>query len=229
MATENTETPGGGVQIEETYNRLETFLEENQNIVLGVLGATILIVAAVVIYGRFILAPKQAEAARQVYMAQQWFEADSFRLALEGDGNYYGFYDIIDDYGATRVGKMARFYAGVSNLKLGNFDEAIDQLSKFKTSDPNVAAVALGGLGDAWAEQDNLEKAVGFYEKAAAKSNLNAVAPLYYLRAGKAHEELGNEAAAEKMYRAVIEGYRESIHLAAAEKNLARLTASSDF
>jgi tetratricopeptide (TPR) repeat protein len=225
MAKKNSEAEGG-VQVEESFSRLETFFEENQNAVLGVLGAVIIIVAGFVIYNRFIIAPKAEEASRQVFRAQQWFEADSFRLALEGDGNYYGFYDIQEDFGATPVGKMARYYIGICNLQLGNYDEAIGYLSKFKTSDPNVQAVAYGGLGDAYAELDDLEQAVKHYEKAGDIATLGSIAPIYYIRAGKAYEVIGDTESARKMYQAVVDNYEGSSSFDTAQKHLARVEAS---
>lgn len=214
-----------GASTTESLSRIETFFEENQNIILGILGAVIIAVAGFVIYQRFIIAPKAEEASRLVFKAQQWFEADSFRLALDGDGNYYGFYDIREDFRATPTGKMARYYIGVSNLKLGNYDEAIKYLSKFKTSDPNVQAVAYGGIGDAHAQLGEMEQAVKFYVKAAEKSNLNAVAPIYYMRAGKAYELLDNLESARKMYAAIVDKYETSNSFTAAQKELARVEA----
>ncbi|MCP4120379.1 MAG: tetratricopeptide repeat protein [Bacteroidetes bacterium] len=228
MAKKNSEAQEGNVQIEETYNKVEVFFEENQNLVMGVLGTIILVVAAIVLYGRFVLAPKEAEAKKEIFKAQQWFEADSFQLALEGDGNYYGFYNIIDDFKSTKAGKTARYYAGICNLQLGNYNEAIDQLSKFKTSDVNVQAVALGGIGDAYAQLEDMDMAVDYYDKAATKSNIGSIAPTYYIRAGKAYELLDNLSSAEKMYRAVVEKYPESTSFSTAERNLARLTTTAN-
>lgn len=218
----------GGIQVEEGYNSVEQFFEENQNVVLGILGTVIVLVAAFVIYNRFIVAPKAEEATRQVYKAQQWFEADSFRLALEGDGNYYGFLDIIDEFGGTPTGKMARYYAGVSSLNMGNYDDAISYLSKFKTADPNVQAVALGGIGDAYAQLSDMESAVDQYAKAARTATIADVAPVYYVRAGVAYEQLGDMAAAEKMYQSVVDDYPDANLASTAEKSLARIEALSN-
>ena len=216
----------GGIQVEESFSKIETVFEENQNLVLGVLGTVIILVVGFLVYNKFIVAPKALEAGKLVYKAQQWFEADSFQLALNGDGNYYGFYDILDDYKGTPVGKMANYYAGICNLQLGNYDEAIEYLSKFKTSDPNVQAVAYGGIGDANAELDDLDAAVIFYEKAAATATVPSVAPIYYIRAAKAYELLNDLEAAGKMYETVVEEYEGSASFSTAQKELARVQAS---
>lgn len=210
-------------EVGETLGTIEHFFEENQNIVLGVLGAIILVVAALVGYDRFIKAPKEQEAIRQAFKAQEWFEADSFRLALEGDGNYYGFYDIMDEFKSTSVGKTSRYYAGICNLQLGNYDEAISYLGKFKTSDKNVQAVAYGATGDAYAQLGDMESAAQKYKAAAQESDLKLIAPTYYLRAGKAYEVNGDNAAALKMYKEAAEKYPDAANIIDIKKNIARV------
>ena len=40
--------------------------------------------------------PKELE--KEMYMAELYFQKDSFNLALNGDGQYAGFLDVADDY-----------------------------------------------------------------------------------------------------------------------------------
>ena len=57
-------------------------------------------------------APKNEEAAADMYYAERFFEMDSFNLALNGYGTYPGFLNVIDDYGISKSAKIA-----VSNLE----------------------------------------------------------------------------------------------------------------
>ena len=57
---------------------------------------------------------KENEAKAQMWMAEQYFERDSFNLALNGDGNYLGFLDIIEEYGITKSANLANYYYGRS-------------------------------------------------------------------------------------------------------------------
>ncbi len=235
MAKTNNEGTQEGLQVEETYNKFETFFEQNQNLVLGVLGVILLVVAGMVGYKKFILGPKEAEASKQIYKAQYWFEADSFQLALDGNGNTYGFYDIMDEFKGTKAGKAAKYYAGICNLNLGNYDDAIDYLSAFKTTDPNVQAVAYGGLGDANAQLEDMDAAASYYQKAASSAELKRVASTYAIRAGKAYESLGEFDDAKKMYQLAADKfpdpdaadlqYSDRDVAGRAHKNLARIEA----
>ena len=210
--------------LEESHDSIEQFIEKNQNIILGVLGVVVLAVALFVGYKKLIVAPKEAEAKNLVYHAQNWFAADSFQLALDGDGANYDFYDIMDEFGVTKVGKMAKYYAGISELNLGNYDDAIKYLSKFKTSDVNVQAVAYAGIGDANAQQGDLEAAVKQYKKAAETSTLKSVSAAYLYRAGKAYETLEDYKSAKAVYQKITAIYPDenSLSLSPADQGIAK-------
>jgi len=158
-------------------------------------------------------------------MAEQYFEKDSFNLALNGDGNYPGFLDIINDYGRTTAGNLARYYAGVSSLHLGKYQDAIDYLEDFRTEDLLLGPVALGATGDAYSELGKNEKAVKLYIDA-AELNPNAfTSPAYYLKAGNIYELLGKKDQALNAYKVIKEKYAESDQGRTIDKYIARLTA----
>ena len=50
---------------------------------------------------------------------------DSMNLALNGDGNIYGFLKIIDKYGSTNAGNLAKFYAGRILIGNGEFEKGL--------------------------------------------------------------------------------------------------------
>ena len=92
--------------------------------------------------------------------AEEYFRMDSVQLALNGDGTNPGFVKIISNYGGTKPGKLAKFYAGASYLKMGDFPNAIKYLKDFSTSDKLVGIRAAGLLGDAYAETGKKKEAV---------------------------------------------------------------------
>jgi len=152
---------------------------------------------------------------------------DSFNLAINGDGNYPGFLDIIDDYGRTPAGNLARYYTGVSYLHLGKFQEAIDYLEDFSTDDLLLGPVAKGALGDAYAESGNKEKAVKLYVEAAEFNPNSFTSPIYYLKAGKMYEVLGNREKALAVYQIIKDKYAESNEGRTIDKYIARLNSAN--
>jgi tetratricopeptide (TPR) repeat protein len=161
-----------------------------------------------------------------MYMAEQYFEKDSFNLALNGDGNYLGFLDIMDDYSMTMSGKLARYYAGISYLKIGQYDDAIDYLKKFSTKDILLAPVAIGALGDAYLEKGLDAKALEQYEKAIAFSDNELTTPIFLMKAGKLAESTGQKEKALKYYQQVKEKYPETVEGRQIDKYIARVSAA---
>jgi tetratricopeptide (TPR) repeat protein len=168
----------------------------------------------------------EEEAHGEMFMAEQYFEKDSFNLALDGDGNYLGFLDIADEYGNTSAGNLAHYYAGVSYLRSGQFEDAISELESFDGAGEMLGAVALGAIGDAHMEMDDVDDALSFYEKAANSSENNFSSPIYLQKAGFAAEKAGKYDKAIDYYTQVKENYPTTNEGRNADKYIARAEAN---
>src|SRR3954464_5272791 len=99
--------------------------------------AAIIIAAAVIIFGgwfaynSWVVQPKEEQAEKAIYKAQQYFAEDSSYKVLHGDGANKGVLSVISNYDGTKTAKLAKYYAGVSYLKLGKFNEAVSYLKDF--------------------------------------------------------------------------------------------------
>lgn len=208
--------------IESTLTRTEQFIEDNQKTLTYVTLGILIVVLFYLGFQRFYIAPKDAEAQTSMFVAEQYFERDSFNLALNGDGNNWGFIDIISDYKFTKAANLALYYAGISSLNLGEFDDAIKYLKKFKSDDLIVSAVALGAIGDAYVELGDNAKAVTYYEKAAAKNPNDFSSPLYLNKAAQLYELDAKFDKALKLYELIKEEYPKSQEARNAEKNITK-------
>ena len=86
MAKKKNKTEDQFAQIEETLTRTEQYIEDNQkNLIRGV-GALVLVVALFIGYQNLYIAPMEKEAQTDMFMAELYFQKDSFNLALNGDG-----------------------------------------------------------------------------------------------------------------------------------------------
>jgi tetratricopeptide (TPR) repeat protein len=208
--------------IEETLTKSETFLIENQKKISLVVGIILLVVLAIFGYNKYIVEPKTQDAQEQIYYAQQFFQADSLDKALFGDGNHLGFVDIAEEYSVTKPGKLANYYAGICYLKKGDFDKAIEYLSKFDLDDKIVIAMAKGALGDAYMEKGDMDKAIDLYLKAATIRDNEFTSPLFYFKAAETYELQGNYAKALENYQIIKERYPRSNQAAEIDKYIAR-------
>ena len=121
------------VDVEEVYSKTETFVNENKNTLSGIIAALVIIVGGYFAYTSFYLAPLQEEAQQEMFMAEKYFTMDSLDKAVYGDGLYPGFIDIVDEYGSTKAGNLANYYLGISFLKMGQFESAIQALNDFSS------------------------------------------------------------------------------------------------
>lgn len=223
MAKKKTTEEDNLQELESALTKTEQFIEDNQQNILYVVGAVVLIVAGYLSFHKFYKQPKEAEALSQMFMAENYFEKDSFNLAINGDGNYLGFLDIIDDYGITKSANRAKYYTGISYLQLGQYEDAIDYLKKFKTDDMLLAPVKAGAIGDAMLELGNNEGALKQYKKAYSESPNELTTPVYKMKAAKLHESMNEFDKALKLYEEIKKDYPESTEGTAADRYIARV------
>jgi tetratricopeptide (TPR) repeat protein len=103
-------------------------------------------------------------------------------------------------------------------LKKGKYEEAISYLEKFDSDDEFVGPMATGGIGDAYLELGNKEKAVSYYEKAASQQVNDLTSPLYLMRAAFVYEDLGKFDKALSIYEKIQKEHVKSTEARDIEK-----------
>ena len=222
MAKKRNKTEDQFAQIEETLSKTEQYIENNQeNLVKIVIGAVV-IIALFIGYQKFYVAPMEKEAQADMFMAELYFQKDSFNLALNGDGQYLGFLDIADEYSGTKAGQLANYYAGLSYLNTGDFENAIEYLDDFSSDDIILSSLALGCIGDAYMELEDSDNALSYYEDAASYTDNEFTTPRYMLKQAMIHEGNGDYADALALYKGIEADYKSSREGNGIEKYIAR-------
>ncbi len=214
------------VKVEEALSQTQNLLVTYKNPIIYTAIAILVVAGAIFSYHHLVTLPKKQEAMSQMFTAEQQFRANNFEMALNGDGNTLGFKDIINEYG-SKAGEAVYFYAGVSALQLGNYQEAIDFLKKYKGTDPIISARATACIGDAYAGLGNLKAAVSEY-LAASKTDDSMLAANYLLKAGIINEEMGNNKEALKLYETIKTKYPQSPEAYEINKYISRLEMVSN-
>lgn len=209
--------------VENILSKTEHYIEENQKSLTIIVAAIVVVVLVYLGYRNLYVAPMEEEVRSQIYMAERYFEQDSFYLALYGDGNYPGFVDIIDEYSVTRTANLANYYAGIAFLRMGEYRNAIDYLTRFDSRDQMLSPIAFGAIGDAYLELDDPETAVSFYTKAARRRPNEFTSPIFWMKAGLVYEELERYGKALEAYETIFEKYPESTEGRQVEKYIARV------
>ena len=209
--------------IEETVSKTDQFYNENKKTIWTVVAIIAVVALAVFAYHRFIYVPKCEEAMQQAFPAEQFFANGEYELALNGDGNVLGLADIISEYG-SKAGTAIFMEAGLSALQLGQFEEALGYLKKYKGKEPILAARAIAAQGDAYAGLEKFVEAISAYLKAADKSD-DTFAAAYLLKAGILSESNGQKAKAIDIYKTIKDKYPNSIEGYDIDKYITRAEA----
>lgn len=212
--------------IEHVLSDSEKFIENNQKMITNVVLGIIVVVLAIMAYNRYVVSPKEIEAQSQIFAGELLFEKDSFRTAIEGDGNFMGFEYIVDNYGSTTSGNLAKYYTGISYFKLGDYDTAIKFLSKFDAEGEMMPPIKAGAIGDCYVELGDLDKAISSFKKASSFEN-NFTAPIYLKKCGIAYEANGNQAKAISCYQEIKSCYPTSAEANDVDKYIARAKAAT--
>lgn len=204
--------------LDATASKTEDFVAKNQRIIIGVVGAIALFTVGYLAYQKFVAAPKEDDAANQMFVAQQNFEkategvaSDSlYKLSLNGSEGKWGFIKIADEYSGTDAGNLANYYAGIAYLNTGKYTEAIDYLGKFKSEDLVLSAMAKGAIGDAYSQKNQPKEALENYVKAAESNKNDFTTPRFLLKAGKTALALGNKEEALKYFTDIKDNFESS-------------------
>ena len=197
--------------VTETVSKTEKFFEQNHKVVTVVLAAIIVVIGGYFANKYLIAQPRAEKASTEMFAAIQNFNAEEWQVALEGDGNYAGFLEVIENYGSTPQGSLAAHYAGVCYVKLGDKESALEYLAKYKATKGAPAEIVnaqnLGLQADLIADGGDLKKAAALYRKAVAASANSLTAPYYLKKLGQVEEALGNNAAALAAYQRIADEF----------------------
>ena len=223
MAKKNSPQVDNLQELESALTKTEQFIEDNQKTILYVVGIFVIVVGVFLGFNKFYLQPKENEAESQMFMAVSYFDQDSFNLAINGDGNYFGLLDIIDSYGITKKANLAKYYTGMSYLYLGEYEEALYYLNKFKTKDLLLAPVTEGSKGDAYLELGDTDNALKQYKKAIALPENELTTPKFMMKAANLLESLDKFQDALTIYESIKAKYPNSEEGVNAERYIARV------
>jgi tetratricopeptide (TPR) repeat protein len=213
--------------IEESLTKAEMYVEKNKNNLMVIVVAIAVGFSAFFGYDRFYVQPNEENAATEMYMAEKNFELGKFQEALDGDEQFAGLLEIIESYGSTNSGNLAEYYAGLSYLKLGDAEAAIQHLDNFSSEDEMLAPIAKGAIGDAFSELGQNEEALNYYITAAELRTNDFTTPVFLMKAANAAYSLGNKEQALSLYTRIQDEFASTREGQNIGKYISRITAAN--
>jgi tetratricopeptide (TPR) repeat protein len=210
---------------DEILFKAKRYWTKNQKPLSIVLIAIIVVGGGWYIYNNYVVAPKEEEAQKTMFKAEEYFRQDSLKLALNGDQFNRGFIYVANNYGSTKAGNLAKYYAGLCYLRTADFNKAVSYLKDFSTSSKQIQMMAYGALGDAYSELNKNDDAVNYYKKAANEFTEDITMSSEYLfRAALKLETLGKNSEALQLYKELKEKYPNTMRGYSADKYIYRLS-----
>ncbi len=174
MAKKN-QTPQTPDEMEVMLNKSEAFVTKYGKQLIAAVVLLVALVLGYVAYTNY-SASSQEEASTALASCQQFFSEGKYSEALNGDKKQCkGFLYVAKEYSSTKAGNLANLYAGICYANLEKWNEAKNALEDFSTSDDKIVSpAALKALADAYANTNEIDKAIDTYKKAAAKADAGA-------------------------------------------------------
>ena len=202
--------------IEEGLSKTEQFVEDNSKILFLIIGVIIFLFVGYYGYKNLYEKPLNNKAQKQLFIAEQYFEKDSFNTALNGTDVFDGLISIIEKYSNTKSGSLAKYYAGISYLNIGDYTNAIKTLDSYNSEDQLLLSIAKTAIGDAFSELNQTKEAIEYYKKAINIESNQLTTPIVLMKCAKLYELENDYTNALDCYMKIKNDYPE----ATASKNI---------
>ncbi len=212
-------------KIDEAVIESGSFLMKYRNQILVGVGVVVLLIGAYWAYKSFYVGPKTKEAQAAIFKGEQYFMAGQDSLALFGDGNaYIGFEAIINEYGSTKTGDLAKAYAGISYARMGKYEQALNYLKGFSGGDEMITPAVKGAIGDCLVNTGKAQDAIFHFEKAAKEANDALLSPIFYKKAAIIYRDLKNYDKVIELFTKIKNDYFTSPEAGEADKYIQEAT-----
>jgi tetratricopeptide (TPR) repeat protein len=199
-----------------TYAKVTSYYDQNKKYLNYAFTAIVVIAIGIVVYinnhrSNNVKATTELGKVFSIYDAAA-SDPRQFTIAIEGqpERGIMGLRSIVDNYGSTVSGELARFYLGNAYLHLGKYDDALKQFDSFSSSDNLLTAAAFAGLGACYEGKNNFADAAKRYEKAANAVANQAVTPDYLNSAARCYGMSGEKERAVELLKRLKKEYPKS-------------------
>ncbi len=200
------------------------FVKNNQKALTALVVIVVFVLGGYFGFTELYQKPREAKAADAMFVAEKYFAQDSSNLVLNGDGTNKGVLYIIKEYSGTSAANLAKYYAGISYFRTGDFNKSIEYLKDFSTDAKQVQAIAFGTTGDAYSELKKNEEAIAAYKKAGSYfPEDDGISSEYLFRAASLLETLGKNDEALAIYKEIKAKFPKSEKGFTADKYIYRL------
>ncbi|MEW6651956.1 MAG: hypothetical protein AB1394_00655 [Bacteroidota bacterium] len=204
-----------------SYYKFHNFFMESQAKILIGLGVIAVIVVAYILYTNKVQNDNQAASA-MVAKVIPLLETGAYQVAIDGvpAQNITGLKKIVDEYGNTEEGELAKILLANAYSISGKSEEALKLYDDYSGANTLLKASALAGKAGILESKKEYEVALNLYQKAAKLDQTNPSNPEFLLKAGIISLKMGNKTEAKALFETIKKDYTTAVPYIELEKYL---------
>jgi len=207
------------------YYKAVDFFEKNKKHVYTALTILVIAIAGIIL----LVNKKKANneiAGVELGKIKSVYDANNFQQAVNGDslGISKGLQYIVDEYGSTDNGEMAKIMLANSYLNLRDFDKAEKYYKDYSGGNVLLKVAAAAGQASVLEARNNYTDAAKEFEKAAGIDKENPFVDQYLFYAAKNYYRANDFTAARNIFDKIKMDFPKSKYIAESEKYRAAIT-----
>ena len=194
-----------------SYFEATNWYQTNKKLVNGALFGLVVLVVVVVAYLNNVNSNNQ-KATAELGKVLRYYDQGTYEVAINGNlqENIRGLQAIVDDYGSTRAGELAKFYLANCYFAQSNYDKALKYYLDVDVKDDLISASALAGAASCYESKGDHVKAASTFEKAAFRSSKDVNVPENIFHAAQNYLAAGNKEKAAELFKKVKKDFPTS-------------------
>jgi len=207
------------------FKTTEFFYQYKRYVSWGITGLVILIIAAVIYFNN--RAANNEKATTALGEILHYYDRGDYQTAINGvpEKNVDGLKEIVDNYGGTHSGDLAKFFLANCYYSLGNYDDALKYFDDFGGSYSPLRASALAGAASCYEAKGDNRKAAEYFERAASKTSDTQLSPEYLHHAARNYTLSGKKERAIELLKKLKKEYPTSTYVREADRMLAEFAS----
>lgn len=201
------------------YYKAVDFFDKNKKNVYYVLSAIVIIIAGIIFFTNKRKADNE-KASLELSKIQQIYNAGNFQQSVSGDslGQTKGLQFIVDEYGSTENGELAKLMLANSYFNLRDFEKAEKYYKDYSGSNKLLQVSSAAGIASVYEAKNNFSDAAKQFEKAANIDKENPFVDQYLFYAGKNYLRSDKPDDARKIFNRIKEDFPKSKYIAESER-----------
>jgi tetratricopeptide (TPR) repeat protein len=207
------------------YAKATAFYDRNRRNISIAITAIVVIVLAVVVYSKN-RADNNNNATLALGQIFQVYDSGQYQAAIDGmpEKGVKGLKAIVENYGNSPNGELARFYLANAYYFTGKYEDALKEYESFSAADELLAVSRLSGIGSCEESLGRYRDAAEAFEKAAAKAPKDPAAAENLNNAGRTYALAGDKPKAIDVYKRLKKEYPASTFARDADRFIAALS-----